>query len=107
MIAVMQQAFDFDSRPVRRRRARVDNAQQLDRVMKGIGAAVLDFCRARSVFRGADLCDYVRQRCGGTPESAARILRQLRRQGLVEYENTVRAGSLYTVRRVSNVERRS
>lgn len=101
----MQLGFDFNAAPApKRKRARVEQARELDRVLKGIGAAVLDFCRAHPVFRNAELCDYVRGRCGGTPESAARILRQLRRQGLVEYENTDRAASLYTVRRVAGEE---
>ncbi len=103
MLATMQLGFDFDRAPQHKRpRRRVEQAAQLERVQRGIGAAVLEFCREHSTFRGADLCDFVRARCGGTPESAARILRQLRRQGLVDYENTDRAESLYTVRRVKD-----
>lgn len=71
--------------------------QQLSRVSDRIAGAVLDFCKAHTTFRGAELCDYVREQCGGSPESALRVMRDLRKRGALSYKNVDRGRSVYTV----------
>jgi hypothetical protein len=70
---------------------------QIARVHASIGAAVLDYCRRNREFHGDELCDHVKATCGGSAESARRIMRDLRRQGRLDYTNVSRAASRYRV----------
>lgn len=77
-----------------------EQEQQLQRVTGRIGASVLRFCRSRigSTFTAADLAGHVVSECGGAPGSADRVMRDLRRKGLVDVELVDRAASLYRIR---------
>lgn len=73
---------------------------ELSRVSERIGAAIVAFCRANlgHQFHADDLRRYVREQVGEVaPESASRILRDLRQQGTIGYELVDRAASLYRV----------
>jgi hypothetical protein len=70
----------------------------LTRVAARIGAAVLEFCGRTSQFHMADLAAFVEGRIGSVaPDSAGRILRQLRRAGTVNYRVVDRSASLYEI----------
>lgn len=77
-------------------------AKNLERVSGSIGPVVLAFCRLRvgKQFRGSELSEYVRQRTGATPDSASRILRDLRDRGELAYRLVDRRQSLYLVESV-------
>lgn len=76
------------------------HATNLQRVTDNIGDVVYEFCR-RHVgwhFHATELRGFVQTRCTGiAPESPGRILRELRKQGRVQYELVSRRGSLYRV----------
>lgn len=71
----------------------------LSRVRHGIGPAIASWLRqlgAGHTFHAADLRAHVAATCGETaPASADRILRALRRDGVVAYEVLSRRESLY------------
>ncbi len=75
------------------------NAQQslnLVRVSDKIASLILEFCSVNAEFHMVDLCAYVTAREPSTaPDSPSRILRSLRRQGLVDYQVVSRSASLY------------
>ena len=73
-------------------------ARELDRVSSRIGAAILSFCRSHRTFHADDLRVYVAMETGtAAPASADRILRDLRKRGLVSYRVLSRQSSLYAV----------
>lgn len=83
---------------------RQDDAQadNIKRVSERISGYVLAFCRwrreTRPVFYMQELTEYVHDRDrGAAPDSAGRILRNLRQKGLVSYQVLSRAESLYVV----------
>ncbi len=78
-----------------------DNRAHLDRCTSRIGRAVLAFCRDRAG-AGAFRMDELRAHLASlgivtAPASPDRVLRDLRRRGLVRVECVSRAGSLYRV----------
>jgi hypothetical protein len=84
---------------VARQPSRTEQGQNLHRVVKGIGAFVLEFCRARTgqTFTAAELHAFVAKRSGRAPASADRILRALRQAGVVDVRLVSRSASLYLV----------
>ena len=83
--------------------------EELQRVSDNISDAVLDFCsRYRGLqFHMGDLEQFVarwmeaRKPGAPAPGSASRILRQLKADGRIEYQNISRRHSLYTVTRIN------
>jgi hypothetical protein len=74
--------------------------QELARVEGKLGAFILDWCRAHLVageprFHLAELAEDVECQFGGAPDSASRILRQLRARGHIAYRVVDRRASLY------------
>ena len=82
-----------------------EQAENLDRVRTRIHSVVTDFCREHvgNQFHMVDLTEYVRERAHIAPDSPGRILRDLRRTGILDYEVLNRRESLYEIRRVHNV----
>lgn len=86
-----------------------DNSAHLERVSSRIGEAIMGFCRDRlwvrdqcgaasGTFRVDDLRRWVALYAGPVaPASPDRVLRQLRKDGKVEYRVVDRAKSLYEV----------
>jgi hypothetical protein len=71
---------------------------ELARVSSRIALAVLSFCRSHAgeEFFADDLRAHVAQACGkSAPDSASRVLRDLRAKGLVSFEVVNRAQSRY------------
>jgi hypothetical protein len=81
----------------------MSQAANLQRVSDNIAHHVIFFCRrrlrtTRAMFRADDLVTYVQSRMVlVAPDSPSRILRELRRQGRVDYVVVSRAASLYRV----------
>ncbi len=86
--------------PGARERGRRDHR----RVNAEIRGIVLSFCREHlfDTFHMQDLTDYVRERVHVAPDSAGRILRQLRKEEIVQYKILSRRNSLYSVLSVSD-----
>lgn len=83
-----------------------EQEQQLARVTGALGRAILSFARSRQAtgqveFHADELREWVAARCPAAPASADRVLRDLRRAGLVAYEVTNRHQSLYRLLRVA------
>jgi hypothetical protein len=100
-----QPSLDFDSKQPRPCRPRDEQRENLERVKLSIGEIVTEFCRARLEsgkveFRISELTSYVLERSTRAPSSPDRILRQLRLDGVVEYEVLNRSQSLYRVMEV-------
>lgn len=71
---------------------------QLDRVCSRIAAAIVGFAVAGRQFRADELRQHVKAECGElAPGSADRVLRDLRKRGLVNYRCINRKDSLYEV----------
>lgn len=71
--------------------------QERARVRSRIGSLILEFCRHNEQFHMEDLRLYVQNWIDVAPDSAGRILRQLRQQQLLNYTLVSRRGSLYRV----------
>jgi hypothetical protein len=89
-----QPELDFD--------AREEQRANLARVSSNIARIVADFCRGRFYggrpeFRMADLTSHVNERSTIAPDSAGRILRDLRRRRVLDYRVVNRAQSLYEI----------
>ena len=87
--------------------ARDEQRANLERVSNNISQIVADFCRGRfregrSEFHMADLTNYVSARSAIAPDSAGRILRDLRKRKVVGYTVVNRAQSLYKLTEVSS-----
>lgn len=68
------------------------------RVSSRIGGAVVEFCRANRMFHAGELHRHVELATGvSAPASADRILRDLRKRGVVNYRVVSRGESLYEV----------
>lgn len=79
-----------------------NQAGHLERVSSRIGAAVLEFCQSNRTFHAGDLHRYVAETTGITaPGSADRILRDLRKRGVVGYRVISRRESLYEITSVT------
>jgi len=84
-----------------------DSIADRDRVYRGIGAHVLGFFRDLvgrrncSEFFMSELGAWVKARVPTAPDSPSRILRELRRQGVLDYEVVDRSKSRYRVTRFS------
>ncbi len=74
-------------------------ADNIERVSAKIGDAIRRFCddRLGQTFRMEELVRYVQGETTIAPDSPSRILRLLRRQGLIGYEVLSRKDSLYRV----------
>lgn len=71
---------------------------ELQRVSERIGAAILAFTTPGRVFHMDQLRLWVEEQCGKVaPDSASRVLRQLRQKGAVSYRVLSRRDSLYEV----------
>lgn len=86
--------------------ARAEQQANLDRVSNNIAGLVAAFCRGRfregrAEFRMEDLTRFVRARSTIAPDSAGRILRDLRRRKVIGYEVVSRSASLYRLTEVS------
>ena len=79
-----------------------DNRQHLERVKSRIGLLVLEFCRKHRTFRMENLRNFISSETSGhvAPASPDRILRQLRREGFLDYRVLSRKESLYRVEEV-------
>jgi hypothetical protein len=83
----------------------VSQSANLQRVTDNIGDIVLRFCVARLKWNPDFTADELRRYVAGgvrhgtvlAPDSPSRILRELRRQGRVDYVVVNRAASLYRV----------
>jgi hypothetical protein len=77
-------------------------SEQMARVQGRIAETILAWLEYRAlvapVFHASDLCQYVVEQCGGSPESAMRVLRAMRRSGQVDVELLSRSESKYAVR---------
>lgn len=81
-------------------------AQNLQRVSANIAAYVLRFVCERGVgaeFHMSDLTNYVRNLTGIAPDSAGRILRDLRQRGAIGYEVVSRKDSRYRITAIAEV----
>lgn len=77
---------------------RKSDRPDLARVSERIAGAVLEFCSSPRQFRMTELNSYVQSKVGAiAPDSAGRILRQLRRAGKVRYTVLDRSASLYQI----------
>ena len=77
-----------------------EQAEHLERVTARIGVAIREFFRNSTVadFHADDLRRYVTGRCGVVaPASADRVLRELRKQNLLNYVVISRKQSLYRI----------
>ena len=95
----MDEQPDLFAQPPRRRRPTTQD-EQITRVRNAIGDCVFAFCEKIGIdaqFHAEDLHHYVKNRHGGAPASADRILRLLRREGQLDYVVVDRADSLYRV----------
>lgn len=77
-----------------------DHASNLERVSARIGRYVEAFFDERlklgGAFHAKDLVDYVQEKIVGiAPDSPGRIMRQLKREGRIDYEVESRADSRY------------
>ena len=76
--------------------------QHLERVRSRIGTAIVQFCRAHRTFHADDLRRHVEREVGTiSPASADRILRDLRKRGVIAYTVVDRRRSLYAVQEVA------
>lgn len=96
---MQQESFNYD--------ARAEQQAKLARVSGNIARIVADFCRGRldegrAEFHMEDLTEFVRARSTIAPDSAGRILRDLRRNKVIDYTVVNRAQSLYKVTGVSS-----
>jgi hypothetical protein len=79
----------------------IDSQQRehLDRVSTKLGPLILSWCRDRFAhapeFSMVELASFVSRHVPSAPASTDRIVRELRRQGLISYEVTNRRASLY------------
>ena len=75
-----------------------EQQDNIERVGKRIGAAILQFCDGREKFHAEDMREYVRKAVGMVaPGSPDRILRDLRKKGLLDYKVLSRKNSHYQI----------
>ncbi len=93
--------MDWEGRIVRAAPRAPEQPVQLARVERGLGAAILAWCRAhqREEFRMSELTEAIGSHHQAAPDSVRRVLAQLRTAGHVEVECVSRAGSLYRLGR--------
>jgi hypothetical protein len=94
-----RQTLGLPIRDDRTRMALLDSNQpHLESVSDRIGPAIIEFMSAHNgqQFHADDLMKFVEDRCGkAAPESAGRVLRKLRHDGIVNYVVEDRGRSLY------------
>ena len=95
--------LDFSALPATEANAQ---AQQRERVRRGIAPFILDWCRHRvnlnhPQFRMDELRAHIEGWGHRAPDSAGRILRLLRQEGAIKYSVVNRAQSLYRIEEVS------
>ena len=83
-----------------------DQGEQIGRVRSRLAGAVVRFLRHRIAnqvprFTAAELRDWSTDEAHSAPGSPDRILRDLRRRGVIDYQVLDRARSLYLVTRAS------
>jgi hypothetical protein len=72
----------------------------LSRVKAVIAPLILEFCKSRGVgaqFHMVELTEFVSQKTSIAPDSAGRILRDMRQQGELNYKVVQRRESLYQI----------
>ena len=79
-----------------------EQSKQLVRVESRLATTILQWLEFRlhadaPTFHAADLCEFVSTNCGGSPESAMRILRQLRKSGHAHVDLLSRSESKYQI----------
>jgi len=75
--------------------------EHLSRVSSKIEEHVFSFCLQNAEFHMETMTKWVKDRIIGlAPDSPARILRMLRKKGLVDYEVVSRKDSLYRIRNI-------
>jgi hypothetical protein len=80
-----------------------EQQENLERVSSRIASAVVEFCRTHRRFHADELRQAVIAATGiAAPASADRILRDLRRRGVIDYVVVNRRESLYEVVEVGN-----
>lgn len=82
-----------------------EQPRQLARVSERIAGIVCEFFAKRGIgrtFFNADLLAYVQAREACAPDSAGRIMRDLRAKGRINYVVVSRADSLYQITGVGN-----
>src|SRR5688500_9265636 len=90
---------DWRARPGRRADMLGEQAQELERVSRRIGATIVQYCEGllaegRASFHVQELEAFVRDRVPEmAPGSPCRILRDLRQRGVVDYKVESRRGS--------------
>lgn len=83
------------------------HAENLDRCMVKLGAAISEFFAARKpgdYYHGPELTNYVKERVPAVAESPTRIQRLMRKRKLINYVCISRSESLYQVRAVEPKE---
>lgn len=91
--------FDLPAQP-KAPRAPTEQERQVERVRGKIAQDVLEFLEGRGIgglFSSGELGAFVAARCSCAPASADRILRLLRRSGLVAYSVHNRSQGLYRI----------
>ena len=94
--------FTATTGEIARHGARVEQAIELARATSAIGEYVAEFFRARPVgaeFHMRELTEFVTNKVRGyvAPGSPDRIMRLLRKQGVLNYEVVSRSKSLYKI----------
>lgn len=104
MTAVLQLELPTERSHPSRVAERREQTAQIARVRGRIGQAVIEFARTRvGEFGIEELQRFVRERCAVAPSSPDRILRQLRREGVLDYECVSRSAALYRITRAPEV----
>jgi DNA-binding PadR family transcriptional regulator len=84
----------------------MSNAEHLERVCSTIQPLILEFCAGRREFHMTELADFVQRRAVFVaPDSASRILRKLRHEGLIQYTVVDRRASRYRIEEVAHATR--
>lgn len=96
----MAEAVRDTSTPLRVLPGPSEQQKQLARVSGSIGSVIVDFFHSQSIgatFFAADLHNYVLERSSTAPASADRVMRDLRKQRVINYTLVSRSQSLYRV----------
>lgn len=84
-----------------------EQAENLERVSRRIGKLIVSFCRERlktrrPEFHMVEMTTWLAQYIEAAPDSASRILRYLKAQGVVKYDLVSRRSSLYRITAVTS-----
>lgn len=82
-----------------------EQAEHLERVSSRIARSIIDFCRGHKQFYAEELRQHVIATTGvAAPASADRILRDLRKRGIIDYVVLDRRLSFYQTNSVAAIE---